>query len=54
MLKDLSFLIKKLYNPYNSFLSQASGLLNIVIRFYRITCIKLVAKKMKQKIGQCE
>ena len=37
MLKDLSFLIKKLYNPYNSFLSQASGLLNIVIRFYRIT-----------------
>ena len=54
MLKDLSFLIKKLYNPYNSFLSQASGLLNIVIGFYRITRTILELKKMKQEMDQCE
>ena len=34
--------------------SHTSGLLNIVIGFYRITCRKLVAEEMKQKMGQCE
>lgn len=34
--------------------SHASGLLNLDVGFYRITCIKLVSKEMKQKMDQCE
>jgi hypothetical protein len=49
MLKDLSFLIKKLYNPYNSFLSQASGLLNIVIRFYKDNLYQACSKRDETK-----
>jgi len=29
-------------------------LLNIVIGFYRITCIKLVSKEINQEMDQCE
>ena len=34
--------------------NHASGFLNIIIGFYRITCIKLVSNEMKQKMGQYE